>query len=75
MLNEAGQIVKWPDTDTDVTYQIRVTSNDGTYNKTFRFTSRIPAKQENVKLVDKEDPYYYMTQEARNKQMEHAYDK
>ena len=74
LINESGQIVKWPDVDTEVTYTIHVVKRDGTYDKTFTYTSIIPAKVQNPRKVGQEDPYYYMTLEAREKQIEHRND-
>lgn len=72
LINESGQIVKWPDQDTPVTCTYHVVKKDGTYDKTFTLTSIIPAKITNCKLVGAEDPYYYMTPVAREKQVENA---
>lgn len=74
LINEYGQIVKWPDEDTEITYTVHVVKRDGTYDRTFTYTSIIPKKIENCRLVGSEDPYYYMTLEAREKQLEHAND-
>ena len=74
LINEYGQIVKWPDEDTEITYTVHVVKRDGTYDRTFTYTSIIPKKVENCRLVGAEDPYYYMTLEAREKQLEHAND-
>lgn len=69
---ETGQIIKFPDIDTEVTYTIHVQKKDGTYDKTFTYTSTIPAKVTNTSLFGKEDLYYYMTPEARAKQLEES---
>lgn len=74
LINESGQIIKWPEVDTPVTYTIHVVKRDGTYDKTFTYTSIIPAKITNPRHVGQEDAYYYMTLEAREKQIEHRND-
>ena len=74
LINEYGQIIKWPDEDTEITYTIHIVKRDGTYEKTLTYTSVIPKKIQNCRLVGSEDPYYYMTLEAREKQLEHAND-
>lgn len=69
---ETGQIIKFPDVATEVTYTIHVQKKDGTYDKTFTYTSTIPAKVTDTSLIGKEDLYYYMTPEARAKQLEES---
>ena len=74
LINDSGQIIKWPEVDTEITYTIHVVKRDGTYDRTFTYKSIIPAKVQNPRKVGQEDPYYYMTLEAREKQVEHRND-
>lgn len=70
LLDKTGQIIKFPEVDTEVTYTIHVSKKDGSYDKTLTYTSVIPAKVTNAKVIGGEDVYYYMTPEARAKQLE-----
>lgn len=69
---ETGQIIKFPESDTEVTYTIHVQKKDGSYDKTFTYTSIVPAKVTDTALYGSEDLYYYMTPTARAKQLEES---
>lgn len=69
---ETGQIIKFPESDTEVTYTIHVKKKDGSYDKTFTYTSIVPAKVTDTALYGAEDLYYYMTPTARAKQLEES---
>ena len=60
IVDNSGQIIKFPEVETEVTYTIQVTKKDGSYNKTFTYTSIIPAMIKEHALADGTDLYYYM---------------
>ena len=60
IIGESGQIIKFPEVETEVTYTIQVTKKDGTYDKTFTFTSVVPAMIKDHALNDGTDLYFYM---------------
>ena len=64
IIGESGQIIKFPEVETEVTYTIQITKKDGTYDKTFTFTSVIPAMIKDHALSDGTDLYFYMTQRS-----------
>ena len=70
LICETGQIINFPEVDTEVTYTIHVQKKDGSYDKTLTYKSIVPAKVTNARLIGNEDLYYYMTPAARAKQLE-----
>ncbi len=70
LICETGQIINFPEVDTEVTYTIHVQKKDGSYDKTLTYKSIVPAKVTNARLIGNEDLYYYMTPTARAKQLE-----
>jgi len=67
IIGESGQIIKFPEVETEVTYSIQVTKKDGTYDKTFTFKSVVPAMIKDHALSDGTDLYFYM--QRRNDQI------
>ena len=67
IIGESGQIIKFPEVETEVTYSIQVTKKDGTYDKTFTFKSVVPAMIKDHQLGDGSDLYFYMQRRAEQR--------
>ena len=67
IIGESGQIIKFPEVETEVTYSIQVTKKDGTYDKTFTFKSVVPAMIKEHQLGDGSDLYFYMQRRAEQR--------